>query len=283
MTQLVSTRSTAIQPASEQASTLDVELRYAKAIASAGDVLPRAYRANPGAVLLAKAWADSRGLDVLTAIQTVAFIDGKPVVDATMQRALAERQGFDVRVVDVTIDSATVEVWRDGARRGSATYTLGDAQTAGLAEKKNWKQNPKAMLVARATTQALRWFAPTVVVGIHDADEIDAPIDPVQVLTPQPPPQADVTPAEAAVEDAVVVDAPQAQEVDPRPLSTLEQLKATLKEAGMRQADILRDARAFAQAIGSEAPVNLQAIADDPQLFDWAIGWVAASNAPEPF
>jgi len=71
--------------------------------------------------------------------------------------------------------------------------------------------------------------------------------------------------------------------VDPRPLSTLEQLKATLKEAGMRQADILRDARAFAQAVGIEAPVNLQAIADDPQLFEWAIGWVAASNAPEPF
>ena len=101
MTQLVSTRSTAIQPASEQASTLDVELHFAKAIASAGDVLPRSYRSNPGAVLLAKAWADSRGLDILTAIQTVAFIEGKPVVDATMQRALAERQGFVTTIIQV--------------------------------------------------------------------------------------------------------------------------------------------------------------------------------------
>ena len=270
MTQLVSTRSKAIQPASEQASALDVELRFAKAIASAGDVLPRSYRSNPGAVLLAKAWADSRGLDVLTAIQTVAFIEGKPVVDATMQRALAERQGFDVRVVDVTAESATVEVWRDGSRRGSATYTLGDAQTAGLAEKKNWKQNPKAMLVARASSQALRWFAPTVVVGIHDADEIDAP-DPVRVLTASPPTPEDPAepePIEESIEEAEVVEEPPTR-------SGLDVLRDAAKAAGVRQADLIQDARAFAQTVNAEPPHNLQAIADDPQLLDWAMGRLA--------
>lgn len=270
MTQLVSTRSTAIQPAAEHATMLDVELRYAKAVASAGDVLPRSYRGNPGAVLLAKAWADSRGVDVLTAIQTVAFIDGKPIVDATMQRALADRQGYDVRVVDVSPQAATVEVWRGETMRGAATYTLEDAASAGLANKQNWQRHPQAMLVARATTQALRWFAPTVVVGIIDADEIDAPADPVQVLT-VPTPAAAIAPE--LVEEAEVVE-------DPAVKSNLEVLKDAVKTAGARQADLIQDARAFAVTVNAEAPPNLQAIADDPQLLDWALAQLSAEVTP---
>ncbi len=266
MTQLVSTRSTAIQPAEHATAMLDVELRYAKAVASAGDVLPRSYRGNPGAVLLAKAWADSRGVDVLTAIQTVSFVDGKPVVDATMQRALADRQGFDVRVVDVSPQAATVEVWRGETMRGAATYTLDDAASAGLANKQNWQRHPQAMLVARATTQALRWFAPTVVVGIIDADEIDTPADPVQVLT--------VTATEPeSIEEADVVE-------DPPVKSNLEVLKDAVKTAGIRQADLIQDARTFAQTVDAEAPPNLQAIADDPQLLDWALAQLSAGVTP---
>lgn len=262
MTQLVSTRSTAIQPAAEHATMLDVELRYAKAVASAGDVLPRSYRGNPGAVLLAKAWADSRGVDVLTAIQTVSFVDGKPVVDATMQRALADRQGYDVRVVDVSSQAATVEVWRGETMRGAATYTLDDAASAGLANKQNWQRHPQAMLVARATTQALRWFAPTVVVGIIDADEIDTPADPVQILAAAPTPATAIAPE--LVEEAEVVE-------DPPVKPSLETLKDAVKTAGIRQADLIQDARAFAATVNAEAPPNLQAIADDPQLLDWAL------------
>lgn len=273
MTQLVSTRSTAIQPAAEHATMLDVELRYAKAVASAGDVLPRSYRGNPGAVLLAKAWADSRGVDVLTAIQTVAFIDGKPIVDATMQRALADRQGYDVRVVDVSPQAATVEVWRGETMRGAATYTLEDAASAGLANKQNWQRHPQAMLVARATTQALRWFAPTVVVGIIDADEIDAPADPVQVLT-VPTPDEPATAAEPeSIEEADVVE-------DPPVKPSLEVLKDAVKTAGARQADLIQDARAFAVTVNAEAPPNLQAIADDPQLLDWALAQLSAEVTP---
>lgn len=78
---------------------LEVELRRAQAIARAKEALPRSYRENVGAVMLADAWARSRGIDTLTAIQSVSFVDGKPVVDATMQRALAERAGFEVRVL----------------------------------------------------------------------------------------------------------------------------------------------------------------------------------------
>lgn len=158
-------------PASLDASQ-DHVLRRASMIAQAGDALPRSYRGNPGAVLLAMEWARARDIDLLTAIQTVAFIDGKPVIDATMQRALARRAGYRVVVEHADISAARVAVFaHNGERLGDATFTMQDAERAGLTGKANWRQHPRAMLVARATTQALRWHAPEVMVGMLTADE----------------------------------------------------------------------------------------------------------------
>ena len=164
-------RSRAAAPAD---SALDVQLRRAQAVARAGDAIPRGYRNNPGAVLLAAEWGAARGLDLLTALQGVAFVDGKPVIDATMQRALAKRAGYRVLVTHADDNAATVAVFEGGERLGEATYSMEDARHAGLAGKRNWQQHPKAMLVARATTQAMRWFAPDVMVGVLTVEEASA-------------------------------------------------------------------------------------------------------------
>lgn len=171
------TRALAPAPAAEADAQLDVAMRRAQAVASAGDTIPRSYRGRPGAVLLADEWARARGLDLLTALQTVAFIDGKPVIDATMQRALAKRAGYVAKVVAASVTEATVEVWEGDEKLGTATYTIEEAKAAGLLGKNNWKQNPKSMLVARATTQAIRWHAPDVMTGVFTEEEIDEPLD----------------------------------------------------------------------------------------------------------
>ena len=171
------TRALAPAPAAEADAQLDVAMRRAQAVASAGDTIPRSYRGRPGAVLLADEWARARGLDLLTALQTVAFIDGKPVIDATMQRALAKRAGYIAKVVAASVTEATVEVWEGDEKLGTATYTIEEAKAAGLLGKNNWKQNPKSMLVARATTQAIRWHAPDVMTGVFTEEEIDEPLD----------------------------------------------------------------------------------------------------------
>ena len=180
------TPATAPVPASEADAQLSVAMREANAIAKAGDAVPKGYRGNPGAVLLARAWAENRGLDILTAVQSVAFVQGRPVIDATMQRALAKQAGYRVIVTHADRDSATVSVTElaTGEVIGEACYTMSDAKAAGLLTKDNWKKNPEDMLVARATTRAVRRFAPEVMVGLTVADELDqiAP-DPVAVLT----------------------------------------------------------------------------------------------------
>lgn len=200
-------------------SNLEAELKYANAIAEAKQAIPAAYQKNPGAVLLAQEWASARGIDLLTTIQTVAFISGKPVIDATMQRALAKRAGYDV-TVEVGADSATVGVSQDGKEIGKSTYTMADAKLAELDKKDNWRKNPKAMLVARATAQTMRWYAPDVMVGVFTEDELDAPID---ILTPL---VEDVI-VEGEVDDAEVVDAEVVE--DPAPTELFELLAAASK------------------------------------------------------
>lgn len=177
---------TAPVPASEADAQLSVAMREANAIAKAGDAVPKGYRGNPGAVLLARAWAENRGLDILTALQTVSFVQGRPVIDATMQRALADQAGYRITIPTADAQRAIVRVVEKstGEVIGEATYTLEDAKVAGLTGKENWKKNPEDMLVARATTRAVRRFAPAVMVGlVAGEDEMDeiAP-DPVAVL-----------------------------------------------------------------------------------------------------
>ena len=201
--------SAAVVPASEAGAQLDVDMRKATAIAKAGDAIPKSYRGNTGAVLLANEWAHARGIDLLTAMQSVAFVQGKPVIDASMQRALAKRSGYRVIVTEASPKSATVKVSDADGELGSATYTLDDAKRAGLDGKDNWKKNPEDMLVARATTRAMRRFAAEVMVGVLLDDEAEQ-LDPVTVLTdsssdgdgssPAPSP-SDITDAEIVDND----------------------------------------------------------------------------------
>jgi hypothetical protein len=110
------------------------------------------------------------------------------VIDATMQRALAQRAGYRVAVVEATNDRATVVVSdRNGEVLGRETFTMSDARAAELAGKANWKKNPRNMLVARATTNAIRFHAPEVLIGLSVADVDDVgPFDPIGVERPAP-------------------------------------------------------------------------------------------------
>lgn len=173
--------------------SLREQFEVATAIANATEAVPRGYRKQPGAVLLALAWAAQHDLDVLTTMQGVTFIEGRAVVDATMQRALAKRAGYELRI-GLGEDSATVEVWQHGEGLGAATYSMADAEAAELTTKKNWRHNREDMLVARATTRAVRRFAPDVLLGMVVSDELDDPPPPEQppaVAAAFPPPFAE--------------------------------------------------------------------------------------------
>lgn len=199
---------------------LDIEMRRAQAISNAVQALPDAYRKQPGAVLLVDQWARSHGVDTLTAIQTVTFFKGKPIVAADMQRALATKAGYEV---DITEGEGWAEltVTRNGKSK-SARFTLEEAQRAGLTKKDVWKHYQSDMLVARATARCLRRHAPEVVLGLADPDEIDTPMDVLQAAAVAAPVEgveqenaaAAPAPPPASDDDPEIVDAEIVEEVE---------------------------------------------------------------------
>nr|MBP8212037.1 hypothetical protein [Ilumatobacteraceae bacterium] len=127
------------------------------------------------------------------------FVKGKPVVDATMQRALAERAGYSVEVQDGATEATAIVKGPRGVEVGRVTYTLDDARKAGLADKDNWRKHTREMLVAAATRLAIRWHAPSVLIGVgvvDDINDLEAAAPSVAPLAPAPEAPADVVDAE---------------------------------------------------------------------------------------
>src|SRR5206468_8490062 len=92
---------------------------------------------------------------------------GPPALTAHAARALVLARGHDLWVVESTSTRAIVR----GKRRGSpheqdSVWTLDRARALGLATREQWRRQPGAMLVARATAECARWIAPEALLGM---------------------------------------------------------------------------------------------------------------------
>lgn len=194
----------------------DLQMQKALAISRAGEMLPKNYRNQPGAVFLALEWAQQRNLAVLDVLHGVAFVHGKPVIDSTLQRALAIAAGYRLTITHADEQRATVVVTRNNEQLGTASFTIEEARTAGLAGKDNWKRHPTEMMVARATTRAIKWFCPEALLGgVLTEDELEgAELDqqqPVPVVQHNAEPLVetadDVTDAEVVADSSLFATA----------------------------------------------------------------------------
>ncbi len=153
-------------------------MRLAGELAEA-DILPRHLRRRPANVLALMFAARALDIPVWTAFQALHLIDGKVGMDATFQRALIVRAGHRFRVIERTDERAAVEIVRhdDPAPRVSE-FTWADAVAAGLTGKDNWRHYPKAMLMARVTTLAIRDHCPEVLfTSSYAPEELDVTLD----------------------------------------------------------------------------------------------------------
>jgi hypothetical protein len=115
------------------------------------------------------------GISPMQALRTIAVVQGKPVLDAALIAGLCMRhhECQSWRVVETTDQRCTIETKH--ARNGSTrlTYTIEQAQKAGLTGKDNWKHYPSAMLRARCTSALARIAYPDVMAGIYVPDELE--------------------------------------------------------------------------------------------------------------
>lgn len=136
----------------------------------------------------------------MASLRAFVIIRGTVAMYAIAARALLLRHGHEVVVKETTSTRAIVV----GRRAGSdiwqtSTWDLDRARTAGLYPGHpdgNWRKQPKAMMVARATAEAARWVAADAMLGLpliaeELADGEVIPAGPVEDLATQAAPEAD--------------------------------------------------------------------------------------------
>jgi hypothetical protein len=181
-------------------------------------MVPDAVRGKPADVLAILLYGQELGLGPMQSLQSIYVVKGRPSLSSQLWRALALRAGHKVFSESEHNKSATFTVLRhDDPEPHTVQYTLEDAIQAGRVSLKDgkpysrsqkgeplpWETTTDDMLLARATSRALRFKCPEVALGFYALDEIEdsAPPDDVAVAeVVGPAPIADEDAAAAVAE-----------------------------------------------------------------------------------
>jgi hypothetical protein len=134
--------------------------------------VPEAFRGKPAEATAAILAGDEVGLSPMASLRSFDIIQGTAAPRAMTQRAIVQAKGHEVWVHESTDSRSIVR----GRRAGSdivqeSVWDVGRARALGLTGKHNWKVQPKAMLVARATAECCRLVAADALLGIPYAVE----------------------------------------------------------------------------------------------------------------
>lgn len=134
--------------------------------------VPQQYRDKPAEVTAAVLAGHEVGMQPIAALRSINVIQGTPSMSAVAMRGLVQSRGHQVRVVEASGERAVVHGRRDGEDEvHESVWTIERAAQLGLTGKSNWKAQPQAMLVARATAECCRLVAADVLLGIPYATE----------------------------------------------------------------------------------------------------------------
>lgn len=210
----------------------EVSWKTAQRIANTPFV-PTAFRGKPESVFAAVLYGEELGLGPMQSLNSIHVIEGKPSMSPELMRGLVARAGHRIDVKESSGDKVTL--WGKRADTGSeatVSWSMKDAQLAGLAGRGAWKTYPRAMLLARATSELCRMLFADVVAGlsytpeeaasIAGSDWDEVPVDPLQnlpeiTITAEPPttaPNQPEEPVEAIVETSWVREFPGSDIVD---------------------------------------------------------------------
>lgn len=206
------------------------EARAANAVAQslAQTSFAGAFRGKPAEATAAILAGNEMGLSPMASLRSFDPIGGVIAMRANAMRGVVQSHGHEVWIEKST---ETVAV-ACGRRAGSETvyrseWTMKRAQSLGLAGKDNWRKQPIAMLIARATSELCRLMASDVLHGVaYSTEELSdnlpdsaaetAPkrtarrraLEPVPAPEPAfPEPEPEVSRDSAPVSDAESADA----------------------------------------------------------------------------
>lgn len=193
------------------------EAQHLSQTLSQSSIIPGALRGKPADVLVTLMTGRELGLGPMQSLRGIYVIDGKGVASSDLIVGLVKRSNVCkfFRLVESTDKVATYETHREGEEPTRMSFTIEQAQTAGLAGRNNWAKYPAAMLRARCSAALARAVYPDVAMGLYDVDEAEdfrrprpadvrpiqaAPEVPAQNFTAPPPPQQEIAEGEIVQE-----------------------------------------------------------------------------------
>jgi hypothetical protein len=120
------------------------------------------------------------GLAPFASMTGIHIIQGKPALSSNVVATLvANDPRYSYRVKEASNTTCAIDWYENGDRVGRSSFSMDEAQAAGLNGKATWKAYPSDMLFARAITRGARRFAPGIFGGspIYTPDELGADVD----------------------------------------------------------------------------------------------------------
>lgn len=112
------------------------------------------------------------GLAPMAALRSIDIIAGTPAMRAHALRGLVQSKGHEVWVEESTATRAIVAGRRKGSEQvQKSVWSMDRAKGLKIDQKENWRKQPQAMLIARATAELCRLIASDVILGIPYAVE----------------------------------------------------------------------------------------------------------------
>lgn len=190
------------------AQEADLAYQMAQKLANTSFV-PQSLRGKPGDIAAAILAGAELGLKPMATLKSIDVIQGTPALRAHAMRAVLQKQGHEIELVESTPQHCVMR----GRRKGSETWQtvrwdLARAALMKLTDKAEWKKQPQNMLVARATGELARLIASDALHGMpYVAEELEgtvhaevvperAPLN-ISALTASAPPPAAPAPVDA--------------------------------------------------------------------------------------
>lgn len=113
------------------------------------------------------------GIPPMQALSHIHVINGKPTMSAELMLAQIMRLHPKTKISypKRTSEVCEVKVQRDGSDASVFSFSMADAQAAGLLNNPTWKKYPRAMLHARCVSEMARSLFPDAISGVSYTPE----------------------------------------------------------------------------------------------------------------
>lgn len=133
--------------------------------------VPRSLQGKPGDITAAILAGQELGLQPMATLRSMDIIQGTPALRAHAMRGLVQSRGHEVKLVESSEVLCVMAGRRKGEDWQEVTWSIERAQKLGLTGKDQWKKQPQAMLIARATGEICRLIASDVLHAMPYASE----------------------------------------------------------------------------------------------------------------